>query len=267
MKNEKWWTSYIDRTLLETKEFEEFYNNYDLIQSRQNDHQNREQKAFLKSQFQTKIIPVKYVKSRENEEEQKSPFIGYSYEIPINHYDESNRPKRLSVKQKNLSASLNNSPSKLNHSNSPSTASSSSKDYLNNTVSLVTTGSSNFISNYNDDFQFGNKLANINLNDDIYSRESDFITTNRKDEIYNYPSDNVFTYKNDPIHRSSGTVISQVYYPKQNYTSYSNSDYSSLPSAYHQQTNYVPKANRQTNLSPKSAQSRYANPKSIETPI
>ncbi|CAF0885882.1 unnamed protein product [Brachionus calyciflorus] len=227
MKNEKWWVNYIERSLKDYNEFDYFYHNYDVITEKQNEQQNREQKMFLKSQFQSKVTGHR--KRQDTDEFIKPSVFNESYTYEINHYDEFNRPKRLPVKQ-------NSSPNKYTNSNSPSLDSN------------TTTSSSNFLINF-EESQLANKFnKNVNISNDIL----------------NYPNDNEYLYQsayNKPS--SSNVILNQVYYPQSNFMYSNGPNYTSVsPSAYN-----ISSIQRPTNLNVNQTARRYVNPKSIETPI
>ncbi|RNA23257.1 ubiquitin carboxyl-terminal hydrolase 31-like [Brachionus plicatilis] len=227
MENEKWWLTYVDRSLLDYDEYDYFVHHYDLIESKQSQEQDKNQKLFCRANFQSIYGTIK-PRLESRDQVANSP-TNYSYEISVNYYDETKRPRRVTNKYQALCDSLNSSPNKLNHSNSPSTASSSSKDYANSTILNRTVGSSHHL----DELNLTKKISTMDLSDDYLK----------------LPNDNEFIYNMSPS--------SNVYYPQSDFLTQSKLD---------DQTNkYVTTVKRSVNSNPSA--DRYRNPNSIETTI
>lgn len=207
MSNEKWWINYVDQALLDFDEYSYFLRYYELIESKQNEEQEKKQIFFSSDNFQYFYESIRPKKENRPPEVLRSPGT-YLCNFPVNCYDETNRPRRLSNKHRTLSASVN-SPSKLNYSNSPSTASSSSKDYANSTD------------------------LSSNLNDVNYPMNKLSIA----DEYLKLPNDNEFIYSASP----KPTVL----YPQSDFLTKTKMD--PQPKNYGRSVNSNPTANRYGN--------------------
>lgn len=214
MANEKWWVNYVDQALLDFDEYNHFLRYYELIESKQNEEQEKKKKNYLSDNFQYFYQPIKPKIEKRPPELFRSPD---NCNFPINCYDETNRPRRLSNKHHTLSTSINSSPNKLNHSNSPSTASSSSKDYANSTIFNRTVSSSN-----------SNDLIDLN-----YTMNKLSIT----DDYLKFPNDNEFIYTVSPK--------SNVFYPQSDFLT--NKQIDQQPRNYVRSVNSNPTANRYGN--------------------
>jgi hypothetical protein len=217
MRNEMWWTDYVDRSLFDYTEFINYLNNCSLIEKEQRAYQEKQQnQQFLnfynlnnlnyssntKFSNATSSRPTSYESDlvlmcpRDTSKKviaERLPRVdltndSYSRELMyINHYDELNKPKRL---LKNSSKELNEtSPTsaiRVIESASNSSTSTSSPSKQSPSINNLTTSKSNSnysIQNLAEDFDQKNNMQTM------------------VDTFLSYPNDNEYIYSNPNVNQ------------------------------------------------------------------
>lgn len=234
MRNERWWTNYVDKTLYEHDEFDRFLHNLDQIELEQRKHQLTQQTQQLRQHLTTNRIQIVSKNNLNNPQQPKKstglnkiknmltqsthrkdyddPISNYQSKqlrtsnIEVNHYDENVKPHRL-LKQTHNHHHQQRNESKL----SPQHHQQLNSNILTmNTITDIPSSDSNSSLN-NSNFIYSkpnaNKtncfMTNIESTNDVYERR----VHDRADKdiqhfsgniLYDYPSDNVYKFQLGP---------------------------------------------------------------------